>query len=337
MKTNNDLNLYLRSFFLDYLGAQRGVSRHTLLSYRDVIKLFLQFAARKRGKDVTRLTIEMLDASMVLAFLEHLEHERGVCVKTRNQRLAALHTFYRHVSGVDPLHFDLCHRVIAIPLKRATVKRVSYLELPELNSIIAQIDRSKRSGRRNHALIFILYNTGCRVQEILNLRACDFQSEPFPQLRILGKGKKERFCPLWDETADVIKDLLKERGINPWGEEIMFTNVRGGNLTRFGAQYMLKKYRRQACDDMPSLKNKNITPHTLRHTTATHILQAGGEMSSIKNILGHASTTTTEHYAEINLEMKRKVIASISPHSEMGTTLPSWRRDKNLIDWLEAL
>ena len=206
-----------------------------------------------------------------------------------------------------------------------------------MDALMQQPDQTTERGRRDYVLLSLLYNTGCRVQEILQLRPCDLHLDRPVQVRVLGKGRKERVCPLWPQTAKLIKNWLIHTEIPLTGEGPLFLNQRGRPLTRFGVRYILQAYKRIAESTISSLKAKKIHPHTLRHTTAMHLLQSGVEINMIRSILGHASVTTTNRYAEIDLEMKREAISAASGGNAKQRPLPTWRNNKDLLAWLESL
>lgn len=338
MTSNSVLARHLHTFFHEYLIAQRSLSSHTVLAYRDALKLYLQFAAERRGKPVTGLVLEDMNAEVALAFLDHLERDRGNSVVTRNARLAALHVFYRHVASRDPQSFALCQRVLGVPAKRAPRRVVHYLERDEMDALISAIDRSTPAGRRDHALVTFAWQTGARVGEIIALRACDLRLEGPAHVRIWGKGRKERVVPIWPSTAAVLRAWLAERNIDPRSTSSVFVNLRGGALTRWGVRHILKKHARTATAVCPTMAEKRIHPHVIRHTTAVHMLQAGVDASAIRDVLGHQSAETTWRYTRINLEMKRKAVESCAPvGTDAASPVPVWRRDPDIVAELEAL
>jgi len=230
MTADSDMGRHLYTFFHDYLTAQRKVSPHTVLAYRDSIKLLLRFAVAKLAKDVDAIPIEDLGVDTVLAFLDDLERSRTNCVATRNARLAGLHVFYRHVAGRDPAHFQRCQRVLGIPVKRTAKRAIDYLEREEMDALLAGIERTTKDGRRDYALLGLAYQTGARVQEVVSIRACDLQLEVLPQVRIWGKGRKERIVPLWAKTAAILRAWLEEQQIDPRTAEI--AEARGAGTQR---------------------------------------------------------------------------------------------------------
>jgi len=337
MTENRELGQCIRSFFGTCLTEQRNVSRHTILSYRDSLKLFLQFASERYSSPADRLTIEQLDSDTVLAFLEHIEHKRGNCVATRNARLAALHSFYRHVAARDPRRLDLCQKVLAIPAKRGPLPTMHYLEPEELKAVLDDIDRSSFAGRRDHVLVSFIYQTGARVQEAIDTRACDLQLEPPPSVRIWGKGRRERLVPLWAATAALLRAWLAERNVDPRSTSPVFVNLAGQPLTRWGVRHILSKHVASA-SRRGALADKRVSPHTLRHTTAVHMLEAGVGADAIRDFLGHSSAATTWRYARISMEMKRKAIEACAiPTGASDRGTPVWRQDEDLLKELESL
>lgn len=329
----------LRGFFTDHLPGVRGASPHTIRSYRDSLALLLRFLARWKGRGVVSLDLDNLDPDGVLAFLEHLEAVRGNCVATRNNRLAAIHAFARYVATRHPEHIEGCQRLLAVPFKRARQRTVEYLEMEELRAMLEAPDRRTVDGRRDHALLLTLFNTGARVQELLDIRPRDLQLvRPF-QVLLYGKGRKERFCPLWPQTVEMLLALVSETGLGDASSERLFRNRHGIPLTRFGVRYLVQKYARRAEAVAPNMARKRVHPHTLRHTTAVHLLQAGVDLVSISHWLGHASVETTNRYAVVDLETKRAAIAKANPGPDVGIApaTMAWRYDASVLEWLEAL
>lgn len=333
MKSNN-LATYIHNFLQDYLTLQKGSSRHTILSYRDTIKLLLTFSAANKRKSVADLTLSDLEPTTVVHFLSHLEKERGNSRQTRNIRLSCIHSLFRYLANHDPLVFNHCQHILAIPLKRTSYSTVEYLEREELKAILGAVDRSNLDGCRDYTLFSFLYNTGARVQEVITLLARALQLERPFQVRFLGKGAKERLCPLWPETVSLLRSLLQQRGVDPKANAPVFVNHRGERLTRHGVRYLLTKYVRIATMNCPSLKRKRIHPHTIRHSCAMGLLQSGVDINTIRAWLGHSNLETTNRYAEINLEMKRKVLDSYFP---IAKTRRPWKRNQQLIQWLDSL
>jgi site-specific recombinase XerD len=273
----------------------------------------------------------------VLDFLHDLEVERHNIAATRNVRLAAIHTFFRYCAAEHPERVEQCQRVLAVPFKRTRSRTVEYLEFTEIQAVLAAIDRSTVGGRRDYALLVTMFNTGARVQEIVTLRIADLRLAPPPHLRLCGKGRKERLCPLWPQTVELLRAFLAERHSPPGGDQPLFLNHCRGPLSRFGVRYILAKYCTQAREAIPTLAAKRLHPHSMRHSTAVHLLRAGVDIVTISQWLGHASVTTTNRYATVDLEMKRKAIEQARPIDDATIGLAVWRTDASILTWLEAL
>jgi site-specific recombinase XerD len=332
----NALARALRDFFADHLPRLRGTSPHTVQSYRDTFTLLLRFLSSRQGREVAVLDLENIGAQDVIAFLQYLEDTRKNTPATRNVRLAAIHSFYRYLAGQHPERLEQCQRILGIPFKRARTRAVEYLEYTEIQAVLDAVERRTPDGRRDYALLVTMFNTGARVQEVINLRPCDLQLiKPF-QVRLFGKGRKERQCPLWPQTADVLRNFLAERRVDPHSREALFRNHRDERLTRFGVRYLLAKYCHRARVAAPTLANKRLHPHSMRHSTAVHLLQAGVDMTTISHWLGHASVNTTNRYATVDLRIKREAISKASPFTDHAPAA-TWRTDHTILRWLEAL
>jgi integrase/recombinase XerD len=333
----NTLGRALRGFFADHLPRVRGASPHTITSYRDTFVLLLRFVAARKRCSVAELDIDNLGPQEVLDFLHDLEVERHNIVATRNVRLAAIHAFFRYCAAEHPDRVEQCQRVMAVPFKRSRSRPVAYLDFAEIQAVLAVIDRATPSGRRDYALIASMFNTGARVQEIVAIRIANLRLESPPHLRLFGKGRKERICPIWSHTAELLRALLVERGGQLRPDQPLFVNHRGGPLTRFGVRYILSKYCTQARQAMPTLATKRLHPHSMRHSTAVHLLRSGVDMVTISQWLGHTSVTTTNRYATIDLETKRKAIEQAAPVGDTTCGLALWRTDASILTWLEGL
>lgn len=335
--TPNALASALRAFFSEHMPSTRGLSPNTVQSYRDAFVLLLRFLAARRGCEVVDLELEHLTPENIIAFLNHLETDRRSGASTRNARLAAIHSFTRFVALRHPEHLELCQRLLAVPTKRARLRAVEYLEAHEIRSMLSSVHDNTVDGRRDRALLVTLFNTGARVQEILNVRPIDLQLDRPLQVRLQGKGRKERLCPLWSQTANLLRRLLDKTNLTMSSTEPLFRNHRGEALTRFGVRYLLRKYARLGIAGAPSLKKKNVRPHVLRHSAAVHMLQAGVDLVSISHWLGHACVETTNRYAEIDLETKRAAVTRAGPVVQETEVLSTWRKDKSILEWLESL
>lgn len=339
MKTRetNILGVALKDFFYSYLPQLRGMSPLTILNYRDSLKLFLQFLIQEKNISVLELTIEKIEPDEVIDFLNYLEKIRGNSTPTRNIRLAALHSFFRYLAHQYPQHLYLSQRILSIPFKRTNTQATQYLEFQEVMALLESIDRSKANGRRDYALLLLMFNTGARVQEVVDLRAQDLElSKPFA-VHIFGKGRRERICPIWPETAHILSAYLKEQGMDLRKPLPIFLNHLGEPLTRFGIGYIFKKYLHKAAKIQPSLKKKRLHPHSMRHSTAVHLLKSGVDLATIASWLGHSSVNTTNKYATMDLEMKQKVLAKVKPLGDKITPESSWKENPDILTWLESL
>lgn len=333
--TSNQLAFRLGEYFTDHLPRVRGMSAHTIHSYRDSWVLFLRFLASQRNGRVHDLDLGDIEPDHVIAFLAHLEAVRKNSVTTRNVRLAAIHAFFRYVGAYHPEQLDRVHRIVSIPFKRARQRVIEYLERDEIEAVLSRINRAGGDGRRDYALLATMFNTGARVQEIVDLRARDLQLiRPF-QLRLFGKGRKERFCPLWPQTTQVLRDHCEECHLDLRSDARVFLNYRGYPLTRFGVRYILAKHLNHARTDMKTLQHKRLHPHSMRHSTAVALLTSGVDLTTISQWLGHSSPNTTNIYATIDLAMKRRAITQVKPVAKRANS--SWRRNKSVLEWLESL
>jgi site-specific recombinase XerD len=331
----NLLGAAMRDYFTDHLPRLRGTSPHTLHSYRDSLVLLLRFLSQQRQKPVTGLDLTDLDPPGILAFLSHLEQGRKNAVSTRNVRLSAIHAFFHFAAARNPEHLELAQRVLGIPFKRTRQRAIDYLEYEEMDAILKTINRVTLQGSRDYALLATMFNTGGRVQEIADLRACDLQlTKPF-QVRLFGKGRKERYCPLWPQTATVLRAFCHQRNLDLRSDSHVFLNHRGQPISRFGIRHILARCLQLACERAPNLRKKRLHPHSVRHSTAVALLKSGVDLSTISHLLGHASPTTTNRYAKVDLEMKRQAIAKVKPVPRQSRT--PWSKDRTILDWLESL
>ena len=333
----NSLARCLRDFFADYLPGLRGMSHHTIHSYRDALVLLLRFLATNKQCEPIKLDLSDIDPSTVIAFLNYLEKERGNSVATRNIRLAAIHAFLRYVAAHAPEHLERAQRIVAIPFKRTATRVIDYFDYDEICTILEHIDRTTILGRRDYALLATMFNTGARVQETIDIRRDDLSLERPYQVRLHGKGRKTRYCPLWPQTAAVLRELCRERQLMSDSAAFVFVNHRGTPLTRFGVRYVLSKHCRNAQHIAPSLANKRLHPHSLRHSTAIHLLNSGVDLISISHWLGHASPNTTSRYATLDLEMKRAAIAKAKSPDDQTSSTPPWKTDISIMTWLQSL
>lgn len=335
--TDTKLGPWVRRFLLEHLVGERNLARNTQRSYRDSLALLIPFIAEKVRKGVDQLEVDHLSAERVRQFLQHLEEARGCSVPTRNQRLAALHALAHFIGERGPEHIEWCGQIQAVPFKRAARASITYLEKPEMDALLAAPDRNSAQGRRDYALLLFLYNTGARADEaaqlsISDLRLAGSPHRDYSSVQIRGKGNKLRFCPLWTHTVRELEALVGEKAPS----EHVFINRCGRPLTRFGIHTMVKRHAGKVAASMPGLAAKRVSPHSIRHTCASHLLRAGVDINTIRAWLGHVSLDTTNVYAEADLEMKAAALA----HCEVkGRSKPGkrWRQDAGLMAFLKSL
>jgi site-specific recombinase XerD len=306
----------IESFFMQRL-QQRRASPATVAAYKDALRLLLSFAASRLGKHVDALDIQELDDSLVLAFLDSLESERGNSARTRNARLAAIHAFFRHVAYRQPETLAMAQRILAIAPKR-TVKRVmEFLQPPEVDALLAAPDRRTQTGRRDHALLLFLLRTGVRVSEAIGVNTQDLALTAPCQVLIRGKGSKERILPLTKDLATILRDLIDKRQLGTFVAGPVFTDARGRRLTRFGVTHIVRRARSKAIKACTTLSRRPISPHSFRHTAAMRLLQSGVDLAVIRAWLGHVNIQTTHEYLEADIEMKRQALARANVTPEL--------------------
>lgn len=321
-----------QDFFCQRLQSQQQVSPHTVASYRDTLRLLLAFVEQKTGRAPTQQTLGDWNGPTILGFLDHLEKKRGCQARTRNVRLAALRAFMRYVAGQAPETLALTSQVLAIPLKRCDRRLVQPLSAPEVEAILAATDPATPGGQRDHLLFSLLYHTGARVSEALQLRSQDFHWGPPDVVCFHGKGRKERTVPLLKPLARELQRVLDHGSSEPGA--LLFKNRLGQGLTRSGVEKRLRQTVRRAVQQCPSLKTRTVSPHTFRHTTAMRLLQADVDIMVIALLLGHASPTTTHHYIELDLQMKERCLRKLqSPKIKAAHFKPG----DSLLAFLEQL
>ena len=322
----------LEGFFTERLIAQRRASPHTIASYRDTFRLLLGFAQRRTGKPPAKLALEDLDAVTIGAFLDQLETERHNSVRTRNNRLAAIHSLFAYAALRHPEHAAAIQRVLAIPTKRSDRKLVSFLTNDEVDALLAAPDRDTWVGRRDHTLLLVAIQSGLRVSELTSLTFADLELGTGAHLRCHGKGRKERITPLTTQTCAVLKVWLAERRTAP--SDPIFPSRRGGTLSRDAVAVLVTRHTRAAATRCPSLGTKTVTPHVLRHTCAMRLLAVGVDTTVIALWLGHESIETTQIYLHADLAIKERALARTAP---TGTTPGRYRAPDTLLAFLEAL
>ena len=336
-----DLGRELVRFFEEFLPGQRGLSPNTVRSYRDAMLLLLQFTAADAKRPVDRLQVSDLTAERVAAFLNHLQSERSNGIATRNARLGAIHVFARFLAARMPEALGTLQRVIAVPYKRgAREVPIEYLERAEIEAVLQSIDRSNALGRRDYALFALMFNTGARVQEALDVRRRDVRLDAPPQVRLHGKGNKVRLCPIWPVTAKLLRAFIDELPVSDGdpADALLFTNARGRPLTRFGGRYLLRRSVAAAAEAEPSLRDKSIHPHSLRHSTAIALLKSGVDFATISQWLGHAGLNTTMRYARADIDLKRQAIAQVFPDALAPPRGGRFQPDgRDLVGWLRRM
>jgi integrase/recombinase XerD len=322
----------LQAFFSERLIAQRHASPHTIAAYRDTIRLLLGFAEQRTARPACDLDIASLDAPLIGAFLDHLEHERHNSARTRNARLAAIHSLFRYATLRHPEHAALIERVLAIPPKRSDRTLITFLTEEEIDALLAAPDRSTWAGRRDHALLLLAVQTGLRASELTGLSCGDVHADAGAHISCLGKGRKQRITPLTRPTLAVLRTWLSERAGGP--TDPLFPTSRGARLSRDALERRLAKHTTTAGRACPSLTEKNITLHVLRHTTAMRLLHAGVDTSVIALWLGHERIETTQIYLHADLALKEQALARTTPPN---TTPGRYRPPDPILAFLQSL
>lgn len=335
MTNSSLLGPWLRRFLLEHLPNVRNLSANTQHSYRDTFCLFLRFLAPQAKKSIENLLVDDISTDRLKFFLSHLEQSRHCGISTRNQRLAAIRSLAHFIGQNSPEHLEWCGQIRAVPFKKAPRSVITYLEKPEMDELLKAADGSSLQQHRDHSLLLFLYNTGARADEAAQVIVTDLELAHVPKrehssVLIRGKGNKLRRCPLWPQTVNEIIPLIQGR---PSSEHV-FLNRCGQPITRFGIHTLVERTVKKAAAHMPSLKTKRISPHSLRHTAATHLLRAGVDINTIRAWLGHVSINTTNIYAEVDLEMKAKALALCDVQK---TKAKHWRDNPSLMNFLRAL
>ena len=334
------LGALLYAFFEQHLKTQKGVSTATIKSYRDAVRLFLLFIASERRVKLSTLRLQDLTAAQVRAFLSFLEQERHNQVHSRNQRLAALKTFFDFLAIHALEHVAEAEAVVAIPVKRSPPPPTLFLEREEMQALLAGLPTTGAQALRDRALLVFLYNTGARAQEVADLRQGHLELAQ-RRVRLHGKGDKWRLCPLWEDTSRLLVQLLQQHPADTGADRAVFRSQRGQALTRFGIYKIVRHHTQRLDKRGHDGQPKRISPHVLRHTAAVGLLEAGVEVNEIRAWLGHASLETTNRYAEINLAMKVAAMQACEPpNSAPESGFPNkgrWQEDRALLDWLQSL
>lgn len=333
-RVKDPLHRLVQAYFDDHLRRVRGASEHTLRAYAHALRLFFLFLADRRRRSVADLSLADVQADAVLAFLEHVETVRRNTPASRNCRLAAIRGLVAHLLRHDVTRAAQYHRVLAIPSKKARYRPTVYWEPEVVAAILSKPDRATAAGTRDHALMLFLYNTGARVSEALGVRKKDLVLSRLPQVRLLGKGDKERICPLWPETAAAVSAVLAASSEG----DVVFRSRRGDALSRDGVAYLLSKYVELAAKDHPVLRRSRASPHVLRHSCAVALLQAGVDVTVIRDYLGHVSVATTSRYVTTNVQMKRDVLDAFWQRAGLARRgRAPWTPTPDLLRFLSSL
>ena len=333
------LGPWVRRFLLEHVVSERNLAHNTQKSYRDTLCLLLPFVARNARRRIDQLRIEDLSVIRVRAFLQHLEEDRACGAATRNQRLAAIHCLSRFIALRSPAQIPWCGELWDIPSKKVARSLITYLEKDEMDALLAAPDRGLFQGRRDYTVLLFMYNTGARADEVAHVRITDLDIGSTPgrdvsSVLIHGKGNKTRRCPLWTSTVSALLHLVGSQAAS----EPVFLNRRGRPLTRFGIHALVERYAVKVSAALPSIAKKRVSPHTIRHTTATHLLRAGVDINTIRAWLGHVCLSTTNIYAEVDLEMKSKALATCEIEGmKTKKTKMTWREDSGLMEFLRTL
>jgi len=321
----------LEKYFTDYLIGQRHASHHTISSYRDTFRLLLKYAKRETHKTPVKIDIDDLNVEFIRQFLHHLEKSRGITANSRNQRLAAIRSFFHYASIELPERLNLIERVLAIPQKRHERKLITFLTPDEIDALLKEPDQACQLGRRDYTILLLAIETGLRASELVNLKISDVHCNGSSYIHCIGKGRKERTVPLTKITRKLIKNWIIE---HCGGDTYLFLNARGTQLSVDGLQYIVKKYALKAQKACTSLAKKKVTPHVLRHTTAMQLLQSGVDITVIALWLGHESIETTHIYLEADLKLKEKALAKVAPK---GVLSKRFKANDTLLAFLDAL
>lgn len=336
---NLTLGQVVFAFLVDHLQVAKGLRPSSIASYRDGIRLFLRFISADAGVRITALPLSALTTERVLHFLRSLEDSRHNHIRTRNQRLAMLRTFFEYIGGRVPELLAVAEQVTRISSKRVAPPETHYLERTEIENLFAGLPSEGGAAARDRTLLLFLYNTGARVQEVADLRVGHLTLDLHPWVRLHGKGDKWRTCPLWKETADHLRLLIERQNGVARPEEAVFCSSRGAALTRFGLYKIVRRHASRL-DAAPGRKGRRVTPHIFRHTAAVHLLEAGVEVNVIRGWLGHVSLVTTNRYAEISLRTKAAALDTCTSPvraPDGGARKRPWHTDDALMAWLESL
>lgn len=336
----HDFSQAVTCFFTDYLSSERGVSRHTLRSYGAAFASFLEYMQKKKSLPAEKIKLIHFNRENVLGYLDWIETS-GSGPSTRNQRMAALHSFCKFMQYKDVSNLQQWQDILSIKTKKAPRQSVNYLTLDGIKALLAQIPQTTMKGRRDLAILSVLYETGARVQELVDLRPMDLNLIAPAHITLFGKGSKKRNVPVQPAVVNILKQYLSENHLDEprMNHRPLFQNYRGGKMTSAGITYILKEYAAMARAATEGLIPDRISPHCLRHSKAMHLLQAGINLVYIRDILGHVSIQTTEIYARADSKLKREALEKsyISVLPSITDDVPSWERESGLKEWLKGL
>ena len=312
---------YLQLYFNDYLIIQRNFSSNTITSYKYTFKLLLKFITEIKNIKINQISFEVINKELIKEFLNYLENEKGVSITTRNQRLACIKSFYQYVGSENVNNLRNVQDILNIKLKKTINKNIDYFTLIELKEYFNSIDISKRKGRRDLVLITLMYDSACRICEIINIKVFDLRLDNSPCVTVIGKGSKERTIPIMEETKNLLNNYINENKLT--NSSYLFSNSKKEKLTERTIQVIISKYNKTS---------KNISPHSLRRTKAIHLLEAGVDLVYIRDFLGHESVTTTEKYAKASVEYKNKMLSKLNSDVYVETNDTIWNKDPSILE-----
>ena len=331
---NEYAGYWIRRFLCNYLTDVRNLSANTVKAYRDAIRMLIAHICQSKRMEADSILITDVTPEAIISMLDNVEQKRGCSIKTRNLRLSAFVALAKFVASNSPEHIEWCREIRNIPVKKAPRTLITYLEKEEMDALLETPDRNTVQGWRDYVLLLFLYNTGARAEEAASLQIKDLyipKGKGLPIVTITGKGSKKRRCPLWDNTRRELRSLIGKR--EP--DDFVFINRLNQPMTRFGVYEMVTRHAMKLAEKMPAIKEKRVSPHTIRHTTATHLLQAGVDINTIRAWLGHVSVETTNIYAEVNMEMKAKALLNCEIKAKKSKK--HWRNDEKLMAFLDSL
>jgi site-specific recombinase XerD len=334
-----DFAYYISDFFTKYLPGIIGLSTNTIMSYRDSFSIFFEFCTKHKKLKLDKFTLDNLNKAQVEEYLEWIEKTRNCIASTRNIRLAAFHSFCRYLQIEFPDYIHIAQQILSIPMKKIKKTSVEYISLDAMKLLLRKPDTMTRQGRRNRVVLSLLYDSGARVQELVDLKVGDVRTESPGTIKLTGKGNKSRIVPLLEQMVNLLKQYLKENELTePYTYDYpLFTNRFKTKLTRAGITYIVQKYACEAMKESPELfPDKQLSPHCFRHSKSVHLLQSGVNLVYIRDFLGHVDIKTTEIYARIDGEMKRKVLEKANKNI-VSDKIPEWQSNAELMTWLKNL